>query len=168
MDNATTIHLVIKPWTSSHPIYGCAHMTNNKFVHQTNLPFSAHEINIFHSRIALYSIITELCVWTRNKNKIHLQIYKKWWTLCFLNQAKSMLTYKEALMGGSCLCGQFGQVPFPVPLLGLSGYMYTNIHNSHLYLNWVMSLGFIWIFPFNSPLCSQQSKLWSLPQIHQL
>ena len=125
-------------------------MTNNKFVHQTNLPFSAHEINIFHSRIALYSIITELCVWTRNK--IHLQIYKKWWTLCFLNQAKSMLTYKEALMGGSCLCGQFGQVPFPLPLLGLSGYMYTNIHNSHLYLNWVMSLGFIWLFLFNFQL----------------
>ena len=43
-----------------------------------------------------------------------------------------MLTYKEALMGGSCLCGQFGQVPFPLPLLGLSGYMYKNIHNSQL------------------------------------
>ena len=62
MDNATTIHLIIKPWTSSHPIYGCADMTNNKFVHQTKLPLSAHEINIFHSRIALYSIIIELCV----------------------------------------------------------------------------------------------------------
>ena len=30
-------------------------MTNNKFVHQTNPPLSAHEINIFHSYIALYS-----------------------------------------------------------------------------------------------------------------